>query len=83
MEYVWMALIGLVVGAVAKFIMPGKGPGGCIVTMIIGLIGSTIGWVVGRALGMYKPGEPVGFIMSVVGAMILLFLYRAVIGKKN
>jgi len=82
MQYLWMALIGLAIGAVAKFVMPGKGPGGCIVTMIIGLAGSVIGWFIGRAFGMYHGDQPVGFLMSVLGAMILLFLYRAIIGKK-
>ena len=78
-----MALIGLAIGWVAKFVMPGKGPGGCIVTMIVGLAGSIIGWVLGRALGMYHGDEPVGFIMSVVGAMILLFVYRMAVGKQT
>jgi uncharacterized membrane protein YeaQ/YmgE (transglycosylase-associated protein family) len=83
MHYLWMALIGLAIGYVAKFLMPGKGPGGCIVTMIVGLTGSIIGWFLGRALGMYTNGDSVGFIMSVVGAMILLFIYRMAIGKQS
>ena len=83
MNYLWMALLGLAIGYVAKFLMPGKGPGGCIVTMLVGLSGSIIGWVLGRALGFYHGDEPVGFIMSVLGAMILLLFYRMVIGKKE
>jgi uncharacterized membrane protein YeaQ/YmgE (transglycosylase-associated protein family) len=83
MQYLWMALIGLAIGYIAKFLMPGKGPGGCIVTMIVGLAGSVIGWFLGRALGMYGSGDAVGFIMSVVGAMILLFIYRMAIGKQS
>jgi len=83
MHYLWMALIGLVIGWLAKFLMPGKGPGGCIVTMIVGLAGSVIGWFLGRAIGLYSADQPVGFIMSVVGAMILLFIYRMLIGKQS
>lgn len=71
-------LIGLIVGAIAKLLMPGKDPGGWIVTILIGLVGSFIGTYVGQALGLYHEGEPAGFIGSVVGAMILLGLYRLI-----
>jgi uncharacterized membrane protein YeaQ/YmgE (transglycosylase-associated protein family) len=76
MEYVWMAVIGLIVGIVAKLLMPGKDPGGIIVTILLGIAGAFVGSFVGRALGMYQPGQAAGFIMSVVGAIILLVLYR-------
>ena len=76
MQYIWMAIIGLIVGAVAKLIMPGKDPGGIIITMLLGIAGSFIGTFAGRALGMYQPGQAAGFIMSVIGAIILLALYR-------
>jgi len=69
-------IIGLIVGAIAKFLMPGKDPGGWIVTILIGLVGSFIGSYLGQALGLYRQGEPAGFIGSIVGAMILLGLYR-------
>ena len=68
--------IGLIVGAIAKFLMPGRDPGGWIVTILIGLAGSFIGTYLGQALGLYRAGEPAGFIASIVGAMILLLLYR-------
>jgi uncharacterized membrane protein YeaQ/YmgE (transglycosylase-associated protein family) len=76
MEFIWMLLIGLIVGAIAKFIMPGNDPGGIIVTMLIGIVGALLAGFLGRALGWYTQGEPVGFIASVVGAILLLILYR-------
>ena len=76
MHLIWTLLIGLVIGAVAKFLMPGKDPGGIIITMLIGIAGSLIAGFLGRALGWYKEGEGAGFIMSVVGAIILLAIYR-------
>ncbi|MEO6939620.1 MAG: GlsB/YeaQ/YmgE family stress response membrane protein [Candidatus Kapaibacterium sp.] len=81
MHYLWMALIGLVIGVVAKFLTPGRTPGGCIITMVIGLLGSIIGGWLGRELGFYHEGEPAGFIVSVIGAVILLFVYQILIGK--
>ncbi len=76
MHYVWVAIIGLVVGALAKLIMPGKDPGGIIVTMLIGIAGSFIATFLGRAVGLYQAGEAAGFIMSLIGAIILLAAYR-------
>ena len=73
-----MIILGLIVGAIAKFLMPGDDPGGIIVTIIVGIVGSLVGGFLGRALGFYREGEPVGFIMSVVGAMVLLFGYRMI-----
>ncbi len=73
-----MLIIGLVVGAIAKFLMPGKDPGGMIITIIIGIVGAMTAGFLGRSLGWYREGEPVGFIASVVGAMLLLFLYRLI-----
>ncbi len=76
MHYVWVAIIGLVVGALAKLIMPGKDPGGIIVTMLLGIAGSFIATFLGRAVGLYQAGEAAGFIMSLIGAIILLAAYR-------
>lgn len=76
MQYVWMAVIGLIVGVLAKLVMPGKDPGGIIITILLGIAGSFVGTFIGRALGMYQPGQAAGFIMSVIGAIILLALYR-------
>lgn len=73
--------IGLIVGAIAKFLMPGRDPGGWIVTILIGLAGSFIGTYLGQTLGLYRAGEPAGFIGSIVGAMILLLLYRLVVKR--
>jgi uncharacterized membrane protein YeaQ/YmgE (transglycosylase-associated protein family) len=72
------ALIGLVIGVIAKLLLPGTDPGGWIVTAIIGVVGGWFGGWIGRALGWYKQGEPAGFGMSIVGAMALLLLYRFV-----
>ena len=82
MEILWMAIIGLVVGALAKLIMPGKDPGGVIVTALIGVAGALLAGFLGRALGWYGAGEPAGFIASIVGAVILLAIYRAVVGRR-
>jgi uncharacterized membrane protein YeaQ/YmgE (transglycosylase-associated protein family) len=71
-------IIGLVVGAVAKFLMPGKDPGGCIVTIILGIAGAFVAGYLGQAIGWYQAGQPVGFIASVIGAMLLLLLYRLI-----
>ena len=70
------AIFGLIVGALAKLVMPGKDPGGIIVTMLLGIVGAILGGFVGQAMGLYGPGEPAGFVMSLLGAMLLLFLYR-------
>jgi uncharacterized membrane protein YeaQ/YmgE (transglycosylase-associated protein family) len=72
------AIVGLVIGVVAKLLLPGADPGGWIVTALIGIAGGWAGGFIGRALGWYKQGEPAGFGMSVVGAMLLLLVYRFV-----
>ena len=69
-------LFGLVVGIVAKLLMPGRDPGGFIVTMLLGIVGALVGGFLGRALGMYQPNEPAGLLMSIVGAVVVLGLYR-------
>jgi uncharacterized membrane protein YeaQ/YmgE (transglycosylase-associated protein family) len=81
MHFLWMLIIGLVVGALAKLIMPGHDPGGIIVTMLLGIAGSFVAGMVGRAVGWYQPGEPAGFIASIIGAVVLLAIYRAIIGR--
>lgn len=77
----WTLLVGLIVGAIAKMIMPGKDPGGIIVTMIIGVVGAMLAHFIGEGLGWYSEGEPAGFIASVVGSVILLGIYRAVVTR--
>ena len=79
----WALIIGLVVGALAKFIMPGKDPGGIIITMLIGIAGSFIATFLGRALGWYRNGQGAGFIASLIGAILLLWIYRMVIGRRT
>lgn len=72
----WVALIGLVVGALAKLIMPGKDPGGIFITMLLGIAGAFLGTWLGRLVGWYQEGQAAGFIMSLIGALILLGLYH-------
>ena len=69
-------LFGLVVGVIAKLLMPGRDPGGLIITTLLGIVGAVIGGFVGRSLGLYGPGEPAGFLMATLGAVVLLFIYR-------
>jgi uncharacterized membrane protein YeaQ/YmgE (transglycosylase-associated protein family) len=76
-------VIGLIVGAVAKLLMPGKDPGGIIITILLGVAGAFVGTFIGRAVGLYSEGSTAGFIMSVVGAMILLLIYRLVVKPKS
>jgi uncharacterized membrane protein YeaQ/YmgE (transglycosylase-associated protein family) len=75
--------IGLVVGVVAKLLMPGKDPGGCIITILLGIAGAFVASYLGQAIGWYQPGQPVGFIASVIGAMILLLLYRLIFRRRS
>ncbi len=76
-------VFGLVVGAIAKLLMPGRDPGGIIVTMVLGIVGALLGGFVGRALGMYGTNESAGFIMALVGAVLVLFIYRISIGGRR
>ena len=83
MSILWTIIIGLIVGALAKFVMPGKDPGGIIITILLGIAGSLLGTFVGRALGLYRGGQSAGFIMSLLGALLLLFLYRMFVGRRR
>jgi len=76
-------LFGLIVGALAKLVMPGRDPGGIIVTMLLGIAGAVIGGFIGRALGFYGPGEAAGWVMSFLGAVVLLAIYRMFIGRRT
>jgi uncharacterized membrane protein YeaQ/YmgE (transglycosylase-associated protein family) len=76
-------IFGLIVGIVGKFLMPGRDPGGFIITIVLGIAGALLGGFVGRALGFYQEGEPAGFIMAVIGAIILLAIYRATLGRRR
>ena len=78
MHWLWEVLIGLVVGALAKLIMPGKDPGGFIVTILLGIAGSVVATWIGRVIGWYQEGQSAGFIMSLLGAILLLAIYHLV-----
>ena len=82
MHILYMLIIGLVIGALAKFNMPGKDPGGILITMLIGVAGALIAGFLGRSLGWYHDGESAGIIASIVGSLILLAGYRMVIGRR-
>ncbi len=76
-------LFGLIIGALAKLVMPGRDPGGIIVTMLLGIAGALLGGFVGRAMGFYQEGEAAGWVMSFIGAVVLLALYRMVVGRRT
>lgn len=82
MGLLWAAVVGLVVGALAKFIMPGKDPGGIIVTMLLGIGGAMVGTFLGRTFGLYSAGEGAGLIASLIGAILILAVYRWFKGRK-
>lgn len=75
-------LFGLVVGIIAKLLMPGRDPGGFIVTILLGIAGAMVGGFLGRAMGLYQEGEAAGWIMSILGAIVLLALYRMLVRRR-
>jgi uncharacterized membrane protein YeaQ/YmgE (transglycosylase-associated protein family) len=83
MHIIWTIIIGLLAGIVAKFVLPGKDPGGFIVTTLIGIAGALIATYLGQAIGWYQAGQSAGFIGAVVGSIILLLLYRLFFRKKQ
>jgi uncharacterized membrane protein YeaQ/YmgE (transglycosylase-associated protein family) len=82
-SFIIAIIMGLIIGAVAKFIMPGRDPGGIIVTCLIGIVGSLLATFLGQRLGWYPPGEGAGFIGGVIGAIILLIIYRFVVRNRS
>ncbi len=76
-------VFGLVVGIIAKLLMPGRDPGGFIVTILLGIAGALLGGFVGRAMGFYGPNEPAGRLMSIGGAILLLVIYRVAVGRRR
>ena len=76
MHWLWVAIIGLIVGAIAKLLTPGKDPGGFIITMLLGIAGSFVATWIGQAVGWYRQDQSAGFIASVIGAIILLAIYH-------
>ena len=83
MHIIGWILFGLVVGIVAKFLMPGRDPGGFAVTVGLGIVGAVVGGFIGRAIGLYGPSDPVGFLVAVLGSIIVLALYRFTIGRSR
>jgi len=82
MHLIWTIIIGFVAGAIAKLIMPGKDPGGFIITTLIGIAGALIATYLGHLIGWYKAGQGAGFIGAIVGSIILLLIYRLIRKKK-
>ena len=80
MALLWILFVGLIIGAVAKLIMPGKDPGGILITAAIGVAGSLVATFIGKALGLYQPDQAAGFIGAVIGSVLLLAGYRAIRG---
>jgi uncharacterized membrane protein YeaQ/YmgE (transglycosylase-associated protein family) len=76
-------IIGGIAGAIAKLIMPGRDGGGIIMTVILGIVGALVATYLGQALGWYAPGQSTGFIGSIVGALIILFIYRMIVGRRT
>ncbi len=74
-------LFGLVVGIIAKLVMPGRDPGGIIVTMLLGIVGAVLGGFLGRTLGFYGPNQSAGWLMSILGAVVVLLLYRMLVRR--
>jgi uncharacterized membrane protein YeaQ/YmgE (transglycosylase-associated protein family) len=75
-------IFGLIIGALAKLVMPGRDPGGIIVTIVLGIVGALLGGWLGRAIGLYGPDEAAGFVIALIGALILLGLYRLLVARR-
>ena len=77
MEIIWMILIGAVVGALARLLMPGRDPAGFFLTAILGIVGAVVATLLGRALGLYGTDQAAGFVASIIGAVLVLFIYKS------
>jgi uncharacterized membrane protein YeaQ/YmgE (transglycosylase-associated protein family) len=82
MEILGWIVFGLIAGVIAKLIMPGRDPGGFIVTILLGIVGAFLGGFLGRAMGLYAEGESAGMLMSILGAILLLAIYRFTVGRR-
>ncbi|MBV8400786.1 MAG: GlsB/YeaQ/YmgE family stress response membrane protein [Acetobacteraceae bacterium] len=80
--FIWAIIVGFIAGAIAKFVMPGRDPGGFIVTTLLGIAGAVVATWLGRSLGWYHGSQGAGFIGAIVGAIIILFIYRLVVGRQ-
>ena len=83
MSIIWAIIIGFIVGLIAKFLMPGRDPGGFIVTTLLGIVGALVATFLGQAMGIYAAGQSAGFIGAVIGAIVVLFIYNLVRGRRR
>ncbi len=83
MSIIGWILFGFVVGVIGKLLMPGRDPGGFVVTILLGIAGALLGGFLGRALGLYREGDPVGFVMAVIGSIVILAIYRLTVGRRH
>lgn len=83
MSIIWSIIIGLIVGLIAKLMMHGTGPTGCIPTALLGMAGGVVAGFLGQMLGWYREGQPAGFLASIIGAVILLWVYRLIKGRSG
>ena len=83
MGLITILVVGLIVGAVAKLLVPGRDPGGWIVTILLGIAGALVGTWLGRMLGLYSSGEGAGWVASIIGAVVPLLIYRAIVGRRR
>jgi uncharacterized membrane protein YeaQ/YmgE (transglycosylase-associated protein family) len=83
LELIWIVIIGAVVGALAKLIMPGRDPGGFFVTALLGMAGALIATFLGRLIGLYGPNQGAGFIASIIGALVVLFVYHGIMKRRQ
>ena len=82
-SWLWWIIIGGIAGAVAKLLMPGRDPGGCLVTILLGIAGAFVAGWLGQAVGWYRQGEGAGFLAAIVGAFIILGIYRLISGRRR
>jgi uncharacterized membrane protein YeaQ/YmgE (transglycosylase-associated protein family) len=82
-SWLWWIIIGGIAGAIAKFLMPGRDPGGCLVTILLGIAGAFVAGWLGHAVGWYDNGQGAGFIAAIIGAVIILAIYRLVVGRRT
>jgi len=81
--WLWWIVIGLVAGAIAKAIVPGRDPSGCLITILLGIGGAVLAGFLGQQLGWYRQGEGAGFLAAIVGAVVILFIYRMVASRRS
>ena len=82
-SWLWWIIIGGIAGAIAKLLMPGRDPGGCIITILLGIAGALLAGFIGRSVGWYDQNEGAGFIAAIVGAFVILLIYRLVLGRRR